>query len=99
MRKLKQLFIGVLTAVLFTVCQPVKAGGHHGHSGGGLYDGASDKWHDWNDGDKQGTGGGSGNSNSGSTNLPVNDYVWALVIFGAALGARVITDKIKFSKN
>ena len=99
MKTLKLVFIVVLTTALFIVCQRVKATDHHGHGDGSLYSGASDKWHGWNDDDKQATGSNSGSGNSGSTNLPVNDYVWALVIFGAALGAKVITDKIKFAKN
>lgn len=101
MRTLKYLMAGVLTVALFTICSPAEAGDHHGHGDGSLYGGASDKWHDWNDHDdsKQGSGSSSGSSNSGSTNLPVNDYVWAITIFGAALGAKLITDKVKFVKD
>lgn len=97
MKTLKHLFVAVLTTALFTVHSPAKAGEH---GDGSLYGGARDKWHDWHKDDgKQGNGSGSGSSGSGSTNLPVNDYVWALAIFGAAIGAKFITDKIKFAKN
>ena len=97
MKILKHLLAGVLTVALFTIYSPVKAGTKHGD--GSLYGGASDKWHNWNDDDKKGAGSGSGSGSSGSTNLPINDYVWALGIFAAALGAKIVTDKIKFVKD
>jgi len=97
MKTFKHLFVGILTVALFTVYSPAKAGGH---GDGSLYGGARDKWNDWNKGDgKQGSGGNSGSSGSGSTNLPINDYAWALAIFGTAIGVKFITDKIKFAKN
>jgi len=100
MKTLKHLFVGVLTVALFTTYTPVKAGDHHGHGDGSLYGGASDKWQDWNNDDsKKGNNGSSGNGSSGGTNLPINDYAWALAIFGTAIGAKFITDKVKFSKN
>ncbi|MES2110677.1 MAG: hypothetical protein V4577_18100 [Bacteroidota bacterium] len=100
MRTLKHLLAGVLTVVLFTIYSPVKAGDRHDkHDDGSLYGGASDKWHDWNDDDKKGAGSGSGSSGGSSTNLPINDYVWALGIFAAALGVKIVTDKIKFVKD
>jgi hypothetical protein len=100
MKTLKHLFIGVLTVALFTAYSPVKAGDHRGHGDGSLYGGASDKWNDWKkDNGKQGSGSGSGSSNSGSTNLPINDYAWALAIFGTAIGIKFVTDKIKFAKS
>jgi hypothetical protein len=99
MKTLKHLFVGVLTVAFFAANSPVKAGDHRGHGDGSLYGGASDKWHNYNDDDKKSTGSGSGSSSSGSTNLPINDYAWALAIFGTAIGIKFVTDKIKFAKN
>ena len=100
MKRLKRLTFGILTAALFLTYSPVRADEHRDkHDDGSLYGGASDKWHNWNDDDNKQDKGGSGSGNSGSTNLPANDNVWLLVIFGAAIGAKAITDKVKFSKS
>ena len=97
MKILKHLLAGVLTIALFTTYSPAKAGGH---GDGSLYGGARNKWHDRNKDDgKQSNGKSSGNSGSGSTNHPVNDYAWALAIFSTAIGVKFITDKTNFAKN
>ena len=101
MKTLKHLIACALTATLLAAHSPVKAGDHRGHGDGSLYSGASDKWHNYNDDNsKKGTAGnGSGSVSPGSPNLPINDYAWALAIFGTAIGVKFITDRIKFAKS
>src|ERR1700748_1971301 len=99
MKRSKMLMIGTLTVLSFAAYSPAKASDPHNH-GDDLYSGASDKWHDWNDDDKNNRSqAGKGTSGTPSAPaLPVNNYVWFLTFAGAAIGYKVIIDKVKIKR-
>lgn len=78
---------------------PAKADGHNGHhDNGSLYDGAKDKWHDYNKDDNKNKNGSSASTDDEATSLPVSNNISFLIIVAAAIGCKIITDKIKSAK-